>query len=202
MNLLMWRTGLVPYSSASLWIIVRLQWLPRARRHICSPSKSQTERKMSCEYKSISRLFQVFISQSLCFLSLACSWSSSRVTPLHLPFHLPSHTHYNYFLPLLLCPPDFFLPFSLLISHHANYPFILLPLSPVQEKKREASMEKVGVCRTDRRLNSWQGEGQLRVRSWYSLVAAAGINVLIILTSIIRYDIAVQHNDRSRAWAG
>lgn len=67
MSLLMWRTGLVPYSSASLWITVRLQRLPCARRHICFLSKSQTERKMSGEYKSISCLFQVFISPSLGF---------------------------------------------------------------------------------------------------------------------------------------
>lgn len=111
MNLLMWRTGLVPYSSASLWIIARLQWLPHARRHICSPSKSQTERKMSCEYESISRLFQVFISQSLCFLSLACSWSSSCVAPLHLPFHLPSHT-LQLLSATIALPPWFSLLFS------------------------------------------------------------------------------------------
>lgn len=161
MNLLMWRTGLVPYSSASLWIIVRLQWLPRARRHICSPSKSQTERKMSCEYKSISRLFQVFISQSLCFLSLACSWSSSCVAPLHLPFHLPSHAHYNYFLPLLL-RPTVFLCFSLLISHPAILLFFFLTVSTAVITGAGKKIERLQW--KSRSLADWQKTQQLARR--------------------------------------
>lgn len=87
-------------------------WLWRllcARRHICFLSKSQTERKMSGEYKSISRLFQVFISPSLCF-------SLSLMIPfLHRPFHPLSHT-------LGLFSATIVLALSLLISSS----FILL----------------------------------------------------------------------------
>lgn len=162
MNLLMWRTGLVPYSSASLWIIARLQWLPRARRHICSPSKSQTECKMSCEYKSISRLFQVFISQSLCFLSLPCSRSSSCVAPLHLPFHLPSHTLQLLSATIALSPR-----FSLLFSFNqpsSHSAFLLLNCLHCRYHRCRKKTKKERLQWKSRSLADWQKTQQLASR--------------------------------------
>jgi len=75
MSLLMWQTELVPYSSESLWITVPLLKLPCARRHICSPSKTQTERKMRAEYKSISS----FRSSSVHLSAFHSSSSSSSL---------------------------------------------------------------------------------------------------------------------------
>lgn len=130
----MWRTGLVPYSSAST--VNRCSDCSAAREGDTSapPSKSQTERKMSCECKSISRLFQVFINQSLPPPSISLSLSlppSSSLMIFLLRSATPSflspavtNASYNYFLPPLYRPPFPPLPFpfslfSFLISHTA-----------------------------------------------------------------------------------
>lgn len=109
MSLLMWQTQLVPYSSVSLCNTVRLLRLLCAWRHICFPSKSQTERKMSGEYKSISCLFQVFISPSRRYsfslvIPFLCDTFPSPISPA------VTHTCYYDFVPLL-CSPFFFLLF-------------------------------------------------------------------------------------------
>lgn len=92
MSLLMWQTQLVPYSSVSLCNTVQLLRLLCAWRHICFPSKSQTERKMSGEYKSISCLFQVFISPSRRYsfslvIPFLCDTFPSPISPA------VTHTH-------------------------------------------------------------------------------------------------------------
>lgn len=147
------RTRLVPYSSVGLWITVRLQRLLCAQRHMCFPSKSQTEHKMSGEYKSISCLFQVFVSPSLCF-SL-CATSPSPLSPA------VTHT-------MIIFCCHCAVPFPALLFSF-NQPIVLSSLSssflsaPSSSQHREGGLVWKGIRESDRPTDaSWAGEESKR----------------------------------------
>lgn len=140
-------------------------------RHICSPSKSQMKRKMSCEYKSISCPFQVFISQSLCF-SVSFSWSSFFMVQLYFPFYLLSHTYCDYILPLLFCPFSPFISRSVILLFFSLTICAIILTCTERGSFNELKYESVG--QTDRRLTSWEREGQSGEKP-ESLEVAAGI---------------------------
>lgn len=130
---------------------------------------------MSCEYKSISCLFQVFISQSLCF-----SLSHDLPPPWHSSISLFTCRHTRTAIIFCrYCSLPFSFSFSLLISLSVILLFFFLTICTIilSSTERGGFYEKVSVGQTDRRLTSWQGEGQPGERGRESLGVAAGIKV-------------------------
>lgn len=184
MSLLMWQTQLVPYSSVSLCNTVRLLRLLCAWRHICFPSKSQTERKMSGEYKSISCLFQVFISPSRRYsfslvIPFLCDTFPSPISPA------VTHTCYYDFVPLLCCPFFFLLFFFNQAILHSPYLLSNCLHHHPNSFDRRGCYEKVSESQVD-----WQtpqtdaspsgeqkGRAGKRESHWKSLGMAAEIKV-------------------------
>lgn len=133
-----------------------------AQRHICSPSKSQTERKMSCECKSISCLFQVFISPSL------------RLS-LHLPFSLYLLPLWRSFSSLFNCTHSTILlchdcsglfSFNQTICHSPALRYNALSFHPQQE--RAGFYGIVSEAKMPKPLSSWQRGQSPWKRKWVS----------------------------------
>lgn len=157
MNLLMWRTGLVPYSSESPWIILR----PCARRHICFTSKSQAEHKMSREYKYLSCLHQVFISPPLCFSLPGTVFLLHGTAPSLLS---PTVSHKPLLFSAAIVLSLLLFRFNQPIRHSPYLLFNCPYYHPRQHGETAFIKRYQSVRQTDRRLASCQREGKVEVK--------------------------------------
>lgn len=140
---------------------------------------------MSCECKSISCLFQVFISPYPCFslrlFLMIFLLHGTAPSPLS-----PTVTHIPLFCSFLFLLFSFNQP----TCHSSSFQPSALSSSAAQ--REEAFMKKnQRVRQTVRRLTSWQRDRE-------SLGVAAGIKVQKILMSIM-HNIVVQYNNPSRS---